>query len=92
MAVVEAMQNKVVPVVFDGGGLREIVDHGQNGFCVQTSAGFLEYSLKLMKNPKFLRKMSKMTHKKAGNFSLENFKKRVLSFFQQLLEDYITDQ
>ncbi len=92
MAVVEAMQNKVVPIVFDGGGLREIVDHGQNGFCVQNSAALLEYSLKLIKNPDILRKMSQKACEKAGNFSTENFKKNVLSFFQQLLEDYIIKQ
>lgn len=92
MAVVEAMQNKVVPIVFDGGGLREIVDHGQNGFCVQNSAALLEYSLKLIKNQDILRKMSQKAYEKAGHFSRENFKKKVLSFFQQLLEDYIIKQ
>ena len=32
MTTVEAMQNGCVPVVFDGGGQREIVEEGRSGF------------------------------------------------------------
>ena len=40
---------------------------------------------------KMLQKMGQKAYEKAGNFSCGNFKKRVLSFFQQLLEDYVTN-
>jgi glycosyltransferase involved in cell wall biosynthesis len=41
MTVVEAMQNEAVPIVYDGGGLPEIVDHGINGFRVKSTAELL---------------------------------------------------
>jgi glycosyltransferase involved in cell wall biosynthesis len=88
MTIVEAMQNKIVPIVYDGGGPREIVDNGINGFRVKTKAELGEYSIKLLKDQKLLQKLSESTQKKAQTFSKEKFEDRVKVFFNKLLQTY----
>jgi len=88
MTIVEAMQNKMVPVVYDGGGPREIVDHGVNGFRVQTKAEFAECSIKLLKDQKLIQKLSESAQKKAQMYSKKKFEERVKVFFTKLLQIY----
>ncbi len=88
MTTVEAMQNKAVPVVFDGGGLREIVDHGINGFRVKSKAELLDYSLKLIQDEKLILKLGAKAQLKSQNFSRQKFEERVRMFFNRLLDSY----
>jgi glycosyltransferase involved in cell wall biosynthesis len=92
MTTVEAMQNEVVPLVFDGGGLREIVDHGINGFRVKSKAELLEYSLKLFQDEKLIRKLGAEAQRKSQNFSRSRFDERVRVFFNRLLDSYQSPQ
>jgi len=46
MTTVEAMQNYCVPVVIDGGGQREIVEHGISGFRFTSKEELKSYTLK----------------------------------------------
>jgi len=85
MTTVEAMQNKMVPIVYDGGGLREIVDHGVNGFRVQSKAELLEYSMRLIRDPKLVQKLSTSAHEKAQTYSRKKFEARVRVFFDGVL-------
>jgi len=88
MTTVEAMQNRAVPVVYDGGGLREIVDHGVDGFRVRTKGELLEHSLRLMRDPGLVGRMGEAAHRKAQNFSLGRFEERVRDFFGGVLTAY----
>ena len=88
MTTVEAMQNRAVPIVYDGGGLTEIVDHGVDGFRVKTKGEFLRYSLELIRRPELVEKLGTAAHEKAQQFSRARFEERVRGFFGRLLEDY----
>lgn len=88
MTTVEAMQNRVIPLVYDGGGLREIVDHGVNGFRVKSKAELLDYSLKLFHDENLVQKLGEKAHKKSQNFSRSNFEDRVQALFNDLLSFY----
>lgn len=88
MTIVEAMQNKLVPVVYDGGGPKEIVDHGVNGFRAKTKAEFAECSIKLLKDQKLIQKLSESAQKKAMMYSRKKFEERVNIFFTKLLQIY----
>jgi glycosyltransferase involved in cell wall biosynthesis len=88
MTAVEAMQNKVVPLVFDGGGLKEIVDHGKNGFRVRSRAELLQYSLELLQDEALVQTMAKRALEKSQEFSRQKFEERVHTFFARLLSSY----
>jgi len=88
MTIVEAMQNKLVPIVYDGGGPREIVDHGVNGFRVKTKAEFAKCSIKLLRDQKLIQKLSESAQKKAQLYSKKKFEERVKAFFAELLQTY----
>jgi glycosyltransferase involved in cell wall biosynthesis len=88
MTTVEAMQSGAVPVVYDGGGLREIIDHGAEGFRVKTKAELLECTMKLIRQPEIMEKLGASAHEKAQQFSRARFEERVRTFFRRILEDY----
>ena len=88
MTTVEAMQNRAVPIVYDGGGLREIVEHGVDGFRVRTKGELLQYSMELIRQPELIEKLGEAAHKKAQDFSRARFEDRVKTFFGRLLRDY----
>lgn len=88
MTTVEAMQNRMVPVVYDGGGLKEIVDHGINGFRVRSKAELLAYSLKLFQDDKLVQKLAENAQIKSRDFSRSNFEERVHVFFNKILDSY----
>ncbi len=90
MTTVEAMANRAVPVVYDGGGLREIVDSGVDGFRVRTTGDLLEHSIRLIRNPGLISKLGKAAHAKAQNFSRSRFEEQIRTFFERLLEEYIS--
>jgi glycosyltransferase involved in cell wall biosynthesis len=88
MTTVEAMERGAVPVVYDGGGLREIVDHGVDGFRVRTTGQLLEYSIRLLRDPGLIRTMGEAARAKAQHFSRAKFEERVRTFFDRLLQEY----
>ncbi len=90
MTTVEAMEQRAVPVVYDGGGLKEIVDHGVDGFRVKTTGQLLEHSFRLIRNPGLIVKLGEAAHAKVQNFSRVRFEERVKIFFDRLLEEYIS--
>ena len=90
MTAVEAMQNRAVPLVYDGGGLKEIVDHGINGFRVRTKAELQHYTLLLIQDEKLVRNMGGMAQKKSRLFSKQKFEEKVNAFFSRLLSSYLS--
>jgi len=73
MTTVEAMAAGCVPVVFSGGGQREIVEKEKTG-CLWNNLDELEIdTLGLIRNPEILEKMSKTAVLRAKDFSTEKF-------------------
>jgi glycosyltransferase involved in cell wall biosynthesis len=90
MTAVEAMQNGAVPIVYDGGGLPEIVDDGVNGFRVRSKAELLKYSMLLFRDQNVVQELSAAAQKKAQAFTRDVFEARVRTFFDDLLRTYIS--
>lgn len=88
MTIVEAMQNRVVPIVFDGGGPREIVDNGENGFRVRSKAEWMDYSIRLFTDENLIRRLGENAQKRSRDFSKKIFEKKVRSFFNEILKMY----
>lgn len=88
MTIVEAMQNKLAPIVFDGGGQREIVDQEKSGFRVTTTAGLIKYTLRLIENPGLQMKISQNAFDRSKRFNRERFEREVKEYFTGLLNQY----
>ncbi len=88
MTVAEAMRYGVVPVVFDGGGMPEIVDDGDTGYRVDGSAGLLERTLDLIADDDLRRRLGATGARAAARFGLERFATEVREIFDELLADY----
>ncbi len=77
MTTVEAMQNCCVPIVIDGGGQREIVQHGDSGFRFSTLEELRAYSLAVMEDSEQCRRMAERAHQRSHLFSHAVFRKRL---------------
>jgi len=89
MTTVEAMQSRLVPLVYDGGGLREIVDHGVNGFRVRSKAELLEFTIGLLRDPGLTTRLGEAAAEKAKMYTRARFEERVRTFFGGILKQYI---
>jgi len=88
MTIVEAMQNSIAPIVFDGGGQREIVEQGISGYRVKSTSQLIKYSLSLMEEKGLREKISAAALERSKLFTRERFEERVNTYFNQLLEEY----
>jgi GT2 family glycosyltransferase len=88
MTTVEAMRSSCVPVVFDGGGQREIVEHGESGFLIRSLKGLREATWALMRRPRLLRRMARAARLRSGAFPASAFKKGVIDLFRRLEAEY----
>ncbi len=88
MTIVEAMQNSLVPVVFDGGGQREIVEHGQSGFRINNTAELMHHTLSLIKENRILGQMSTQARERSKVFTGERFISSIRSYIQEILSGY----
>jgi len=88
MTIVEAMQNRLVPVVFDGGGQREIVEQEKSGFRVTSTAELMTYTLKLIRDPDLREKLGAGAFERSKAFTREVFEKNVKDFFSAELQKY----
>ncbi len=88
MTVAEAMRYGLPAVVYDGGGLREIVDDGATGFRVGSSAELLERTLDLVLEPERRRVLGGTAAAAAARFGIERFEAEVRGVFDGLLADY----
>lgn len=88
MTIVEAMQNRVVPIVFDGGGQREIVGNGTSGFRISSTAELMTFTLRLIREPDLREKLGKNAFERSKDFSKEVFEKNIWAFFSKELQKY----
>jgi glycosyltransferase involved in cell wall biosynthesis len=73
ITTVEAMAQRVVPVVIDKGGQKEIVEDNINGFLWETEDELKEKTKKLMIDEKLREQMGNLAAKKAKQFTTEKF-------------------
>ncbi len=82
ISVVEAMSAGCVPVVFNAGGHKEIVDNGTNGYLWNNIADLKETTLSLIHNSAGFRKMSGLAKEKSKAYGFEKFKEKVIGIVQ----------
>lgn len=90
MATVEAMQNRCVPIVFNGGGQPEIVENGRSGFLFNTVEELCQHSHQLMVNPKLLAECQGFAEQRSYYFNVSRFEEKVKEFFEIIRQEYAT--
>ncbi|MFH1249424.1 MAG: glycosyltransferase [archaeon] len=73
MVTAEAMAQGAVPVVFNGGGQKEIVEHKKSGFLFNNPEEAQDFITFLIENEGLREKMSRNAVKKAREYSTKNF-------------------
>ena len=87
MAVAELMMSGAAPVVFDGGGLREIVEPGRSGFRWRTLNELVAATLTLVRNGRRRAAMSDVARQRAGRWSLANYQRRIVNLALEVMDD-----
>jgi glycosyltransferase involved in cell wall biosynthesis len=77
-----------VPVVFNGGGQREIVEHGRSGFLIDSAAGLRKATLRLIQDPALLRRTASAARRRSDAFSVDVFREKVAGLFDRLETEY----
>lgn len=88
MTTVEAMQNGCVPVVFKGGGQKEIVSDGQNGVFFRNRKEIETATLELIKSPERRKALAQAAYQRGKEFTREIFMQKVRRHFLHLLKLY----
>jgi len=88
MTTVEAMSARCVPVVYEGGGQREIVTAGASGFFWTTPEQLIRSTLALMNDGALSSRIADGARARAAEFSHARFAERVSTFFHDLLADH----
>jgi len=88
MTIVEAMQNKLVPMVFNGGGQKEIVIHKESGYLINTISELIQYTFHLIDNKQEYLKMSENAFIRSELFGRDGFEQTVIDFFSKISDDY----
>lgn len=86
ISTVEAMSAGCIPISYNGGGQKEIIKHGINGFLWLTLNELLDYSQRLAKNKQIFTGIARHVKKSAERFNVDRFNKD----FDLLLETIIT--
>lgn len=79
MTTVEAMAGGAVPLVFNAGGQKEIVEDGVNGYHWNSINELLKKTAVLIKGKGNLRTVSAKARERAAFFSYDRFEKEILS-------------
>jgi glycosyltransferase involved in cell wall biosynthesis len=77
MTTVESMQNYCVPIVIDGGGQREIVEHGDCGYRFSTLEELQSFSLTVIEDGEQRQRMAESAFRRSHLFSREVFKEKL---------------
>ncbi len=79
ITVVEAMSGGAIPVVYNAGGHKEIIDDNVNGFLWDNTKILEEVTLKLIKaESAYFRDILKKAKEKSKKYDLETFKEGIL--------------
>jgi glycosyltransferase involved in cell wall biosynthesis len=88
MTVVEAMQNRCAPVVFDGGGLREIVEHAKSGLLFSGLEDLCASTIRLLRSEKLRLSIQENAELRSARFGRAAFDERVCAFFALVEREY----
>ncbi len=92
MTTVEAMQNRCVPIVINGGGQREIVEHGKSGFRFDTLTELCLHTQRVIEDGSLMERLAAGAFARSQLFSRESFENFLRQFFHALAEEYRTIQ
>ncbi len=84
MTTVEAMQNYCVPIVIDGGGQREIVEHGVGGYRFQTKEELCSYTMEVILDPDKRKEMAEKAYERSHRFNFDIFREKVAEMFRDI--------
>jgi O-antigen biosynthesis protein len=84
MTTVEAMQNYCVPIVINGGGQREIVEHEISGFLFSTVEELISWTLKVINDDDLRKRIAQGAYEKSHRFNADIFTKNALAFFSNI--------
>ena len=84
MTTVEAMQNFCVPVVIDGGGQREIVEHKVSGFRFKTAKQLQEHTKTLISDKELRQTMAENAYNRSHNFNMNVFRAKLDEIFSDI--------
>ena len=84
MTTVEAMQNYCVPIVIDGGGQREIVEHGKSGFRFSSVEQLQKYTLDVIQDRVLRERVARYAYERSQLFNEKVFRTRLLSFIENV--------
>jgi glycosyltransferase involved in cell wall biosynthesis len=90
MTTVEAMQNHAAPVVINGGGQREIVEHGRSGFLFDSLAELCDYTMTLVVDADRRRAVQAEAYRRSQCFTRSRFEARITAFFDVIEREYST--
>jgi glycosyltransferase involved in cell wall biosynthesis len=89
MTTVEAMQNGCAPVVIDGGGQREIVEHGASGFRFRALDELCLHTLRLVRDPALRSSIQERARERAKRFGRAAFEDRSRALFDLIRLEYV---
>jgi glycosyltransferase involved in cell wall biosynthesis len=92
MSTVEAMQNGCLPIVFNGGGQREIVEQGISGFRFDSTRELFDLTMKVINDQVLRNKMSRAAHERSELFTKSVFAAKVRQLFKQITDTYVHDK
>jgi glycosyltransferase involved in cell wall biosynthesis len=84
MTTVEAMTARCIPVVYDGGGQREIVANGKSGFFWKTKEQLVATTLSVMNDSALSPRIADGARERSLDFSHARFTQNVSTFFHEL--------
>ena len=87
LVIAEAMAAGAPVVALNASGVREVVDHGKNGFLLSPTARPAEFAKQLQRlaaNPKQLKQFSAAAVKTADDFSREHCAQRAIEFYERI--------
>lgn len=88
MTTAEAMQNGCVPIVFNGGGQKEIVIHGVSGLLFNTPEQLLQQTAALLNNGEKLADLSRGAYARGQDFTKKVFDGKIREHFSSILKSY----
>ncbi|MBD3413747.1 MAG: glycosyltransferase [Candidatus Aminicenantes bacterium] len=88
MTTVEAMQNKCVPVVYRGGGQKEIIKDQKSGLFFDTKEELMDRTHELMGSPSRLETLAQTAFEESKSYTKQHFQHKVTTHFDQILKEY----
>ncbi|MBP7118834.1 glycosyltransferase family 4 protein [Candidatus Woesebacteria bacterium] len=82
MSVVEGMSAGALPIVFNGGGFKEIVSHGKTGILWDTKDELIRFTKSIIKEKEYLEKIALAAQERAQTFSYSAFNEHLNALLQ----------